>query len=95
MSKKQKKGKLSEKQNVKFYYKTIEEIIDIDKKYENEEGCPLPFHEDKCPLPIGVIPNYMGINLCSVDGIGWQMQSDTQLVSLTIYFIPAKDGDND
>lgn len=41
------------------------------------------------PLPIGVIPNYMGINLCSVHGLSWVKQEDGQLVSLTIDFMPA------
>lgn len=43
-----------------------------------------------CPLPIEVIPNQMGINLCAVDSISWQQQNDGQLKSLTINFIPAK-----
>ena len=41
------------------------------------------------PLPLEVIPNHMGINLCSVDSIGWEKQDDGQLVSLTISFTPA------
>ena len=41
------------------------------------------------PLPIEVIPNHMGINLCSVDSVSWERQPDGQLVSLTIHFIPA------
>ena len=42
-----------------------------------------------CPLPIEIIPNNMGINLCSVDSISWQRQDDGQLVSLCISFIPS------
>ena len=42
------------------------------------------------PLPIEIIPNNMGINLCSVDAIGWQRTDQGELVNLTIYFIPAK-----
>lgn len=45
----------------------------------------------RSPLPISVIPNYMGINLCSVRSLEWVRQRDSQLVSLTINFIPAKD----
>jgi len=45
-------------------------------------------HEDS-PLPLAVIPNHMGINLCSVEAISWTTQDDGQLVSLTIHFIPA------
>jgi len=55
---------------------TIQDII--DKKVE-------------CPLPIAVIPNNMGINLCSVDSISWQRQEDGQLMSLTVYFAPANE----
>lgn len=54
-------------------YKTVDEII------KNNEYCP---------LPLEVIPNYMGINLCSVEAISWEKQSDGQLVDLTIHFIP-------
>ena len=45
-------------------------------------------NKEKCPLPLEVIPNYMGINLCSVDTISWQKQSDGQLTNLTIHFLP-------
>lgn len=41
------------------------------------------------PLPLEVIPNNMGINLCSVDALTWTRQEDGQLVSLTIHFVPA------
>ena len=41
------------------------------------------------PLPLSIIPNYMGINLCSVDSITYTKQDDGQLVNLTINFIPA------
>jgi hypothetical protein len=43
----------------------------------------------KSPLPLEVIPNNMGINLCSVESLTWTRQTDGQLVSLTIHFIPA------
>lgn len=45
-------------------------------------------HKMECPIPLDVIPNNLGINLCSVDAIGWQKQDDGQLTSVTIYFIP-------
>ena len=41
------------------------------------------------PLLLDVIPNNMGINLCSVDALTWVKQEDGQLVSLTIHFNPA------
>lgn len=44
---------------------------------------------DECPLNLSVIPNYMGINLCSVDSVTWTTQPDGQLVNLTINFVPA------
>lgn len=40
------------------------------------------------PLPLSIIPNYMGINLCSVDSIEWKRQPDGQLIDLKINFIP-------
>lgn len=43
---------------------------------------------EHCPLPLSVIPNYMGINLCSVESISWEEQEDGQLTNLTIHFIP-------
>ena len=58
---------------MKTTFKTVEELI------ENKEGCP---------IPLEVIPNNMGINLCSVDSVSWQRQEDGQLVNLTINFLP-------
>lgn len=43
------------------------------------------------PFPLEVIPNKMGINLCSVDSVTWTRQDDGQLVSITIHFLPAND----
>jgi hypothetical protein len=42
----------------------------------------------ECPLPLHIIPNYMGINLCNVKSVDWLQQNDGQLVELTINFIP-------
>lgn len=44
------------------------------------------------PLRPSVIPNHMGINLCSVEAMTWTRQDDGQLVNLTIYFIPDPPG---
>ncbi len=41
-----------------------------------------------CPFPLEVIPNQMGINLCSVDSVTWSKQEDGQLVDIVIKFIP-------
>ena len=57
---------------MKTTFKKVSELI------ENNES----------PLPLEVIPNKMGINLCSVDAISWQKQSDGQLTNLTIHFKP-------
>ena len=43
---------------------------------------------DRCPLPISVFPNHMGINLCSVEAVTWQKQEDGQLVSIVVHFLP-------
>lgn len=47
-----------------------------------------------CPLDINIIPNTMGINLCSVDSIEWVKRKDGQLVSLNINFIPCEDAEH-
>jgi hypothetical protein len=57
---------------MKSYYAKISDII--EGKVES-------------PLPIDVIPNNMGINICSVDAISWQKQDDGQLVNLSIHFL--------
>ena len=43
------------------------------------------------PLPLEVIPNHMGINLCSVDALTWTRKDDGQLVNLSIHFLPKGD----
>ena len=47
-------------------------------------------NEKECPLPLQIIPNYLGINLCSVKGISWTKQKDGQLTKIIIHFLPAK-----
>jgi hypothetical protein len=61
---------------MKTVTKTVDELIETNES----------------PLPLSVIPNYMGINLCSVDSITWTEQSDGQLVNVTINFIPNPNG---
>ena len=46
---------------------------------------------NRCPLPLDVIPNRMGINLCSVESVSWSRQDDGQLTNLTINFTPSKE----
>jgi len=58
---------------MKKYIETIDDIVDNDAY---------------CPIPVEVIPNYMGINLRSVESIEWQKQEDGQLVDLKINFRP-------
>ena len=48
-------------------------------------------NEKECPFPLEVIPNKMGINLCSVESVEWKRQPDGQLIDLTIKFIPNND----
>lgn len=45
-------------------------------------------NNEECPLPLEIIPNKMGINLCSVDAISWQKLDNGQLANLTIHFLP-------
>ena len=42
----------------------------------------------RCPLPLEVIPNHMGINLVSVHSISWNEFDDGQIDELTTHFIP-------
>jgi len=58
---------------MKTITKTVSELID---------------NNETCPLPLEVIPNKMGINLCSVHSISWEEWDDGQLEKLTIQFIP-------
>lgn len=62
-----------------IHYESVKEIIENDGA--------------TCPLPLEVIPNKMGINLCSVEGISWEKQDDGQLKELRIHFIPATEED--
>ncbi len=59
-------------ENLIKYSATVQEIID---------GA-------ECPLALNTLPNTMGINLVSVDRISWKRQTDDQLHSVTIHFIP-------
>jgi len=43
---------------------------------------------NESPLPLSVIPNHMGINLCAVESLTWTKRKDGQLVNVTINFIP-------
>ncbi len=45
-------------------------------------------NEEYCPIPLEVIPNNMGINLCAVNSISWEKQDDGQLINLSIEFSP-------
>jgi len=45
-------------------------------------------NNEKCPLPLNIIPNYMGIGLCSVDWIKWNKTKDGQMIDLHIKFVP-------
>lgn len=73
-SKKQEQIEEVETPATKTTFKTVAEMI-------KEDFAP--------PLPLEVIPNKMGINLCSVEAMSWQKQADGQLTFLTIHFIPA------
>lgn len=41
-----------------------------------------------CPLPLSVIPNSMGINLCSVSTVSWSRRDDGQITELVLRFSP-------
>lgn len=56
---------------MKRTYKTIDELLLMNDS----------------PLPLSVIPNYMGINLSVVQGISWLKLPDGNIIDLTIHFI--------
>lgn len=68
---------------MKTITRTITELIAADEEKSSMRS----------PLPLEVIPNYMGINLVSVSAIAWTQLDDGQLVSLTVHFIPVEKGD--
>lgn len=48
------------------------------------------------PIDPGVIPDYMGINLCSVEAIRWSRHADDgQLVEFAIEFLPSREDEPD
>ena len=51
-------------------------------------------NSEYCPIPLEIIPNNMGINLCSVEAVSWQKQEDGQLVNVSIYFNPSQQKDS-
>lgn len=65
---------------MKVFHKSVAELVKVKK--EDNVG------PDRCPLPLSIIPNRMGINLVAVDSITWTRQEDDQLVSVTIHFLP-------
>lgn len=46
-------------------------------------------NEEKCPIPLKIFPEYMGINLSGVDAIEWSKQADGQLTEIRILFSPS------
>lgn len=62
--------------------KTTTKKVTIEEVVKNNEYCP---------IDIDVFPNYMGINLVSVDSVEYTKQEDGQLVSMTVNFIPNND----
>jgi hypothetical protein len=61
----------------------------VKTEFHSIRDVPNELYAVDWPLPLEVIPNNMGINLCSVEGMSWTKQDDGQLVSLTIHFAPA------
>lgn len=68
------------KESLAYEYISIQDCID-DRSVE--------------PFPISVIPNHMGINLCSVAGFSTVRLPDGQLEHLIIHFIPNEEEKSD
>lgn len=62
------------------------EIIDAISETKSIED--IINHKIKTCFPIDIIPNQMGINLCSVDSIEEIRLEDRQLTEVIIHFIP-------
>ena len=73
------------------YITTQTRSIDSLVKEEQERKDKGEKHPRVAPLPLEILPNYMGINLCSVESITWARQDDGQLLSLSVQFIPSTD----
>ena len=63
---------------MKTQFKTIKDIINE----KDNSSC-------SCPLDLSIIPNYLGINLCSVEGVAWTCNEGKELISITIHFLPS------
>ena len=86
------------------YYETSDNIKNIEDRYKlwkqyKDNGLGSVIQDtvtyktiseliDEGDTFISVIPNNLGINLCSVEGIKYTRQLDGQLKSLEIIFIP-------
>jgi hypothetical protein len=57
--------------------------VEKNREYHSIEEQGIEF-----PLPPRVIPDVMGINLRSVEGMSWEKLDDGQLVTLSIHFKP-------
>ena len=78
---------------VKKYGKELKEDITKEIKIKDNEN--IEKDSEKCPLPVEVIPNNIGINLSNVDKVKWEEQDDGQLKKVEIDFIPADDLEED
>ena len=55
-------------------------------EYHPIRGTGKAINDVDWPLPLDVLPNNMGVNLCIVEGMSWTRLDDGRFVSLTIHF---------
>ena len=81
------------KESVNKDYVTEEGIVRhvYDLTKDILDGNPVDINDSDsfCPVKLANIPNYMGINICSVQSVEWSELQDGQLIDIVIKFIPS------
>lgn len=66
----------------------VRHIYDLTKNELDGNKVDINDSDDFCPVKLANIPNYMGINLCSVHSVEWSETTDGQLIDIIVKFIP-------
>ena len=66
----------------------VRHIYDLTKNELDGNKVDINDSDNFCPVKLSNIPNYMGINLCSVHSVEWSETLDGQLIDIIVKFIP-------
>lgn len=66
----------------------VRHIYDLTKDELDGNKVDINDSDNFCPVRLSNIPNYMGINLCSVHSVEWSETTDGQLIDIVVKFIP-------